>query len=40
MEKSKKNALYVNCSIVPVYPVDKFDITIEITDDDVEVNEA
>ena len=40
MAKSTKNALYVNCSIVPIYPVEKFDITIEITDDDIEVNEA
>ena len=39
-EKSTKNALYVLCSIQPVYPVEKFDITIEITDEDVEVAET
>jgi len=40
MAKSTKSSLYVLCSIQPVYPVEKFDITIEITDEDVEVNEA
>ena len=39
-EKSTKAALYVLCSIKPIYPVEKFDITIEITDDDVEVAET
>lgn len=40
MAKSTKSSLYVLCSIQPVYPVEKFDITIEITDEDIEVNEA
>lgn len=40
MAKSTKYSLYVLCSIQPVYPVEKFDITIEITDEDIEVNEA
>ena len=39
-EHSTKSALYVLCSIKPVYPVEKFDITIEITDDNVEVAET
>ena len=39
-EKSTKDALFIKCSIKPIYPVERFDITIEITDDDVEVNEA
>ena len=38
--KSTKDALYVLCSIQPVYPVEHFDITIEITDEDIEINEA
>lgn len=40
MAKSTKSSLYVLCSIQPVYPVEHFDITIEITDEDIEVNEA
>lgn len=40
MARSTKYSLYVLCSIQPVYPVEKFDITIEITDEDIEVNEA
>lgn len=39
-ERSTKSSLYVLCSIVPVYPVEKFDITIEITDEEIEVNET
>lgn len=38
--KSTKSSLFVLCSIQPVYPVEKFDITIEITDEDIEMNEA
>lgn len=37
--KSTKSSIFAVCTIVPIYPVEKFDITIEITDDDISVAE-
>ena len=34
--KHSKYAIYALCTIVPIYPVEKFDITIEITDEELE----
>lgn len=37
--KSTKNSIFANITIVPIYPVEKFDITVNITDDDITVSE-
>lgn len=39
-EKSAKTKLYANITITPIYAVESFDITVQITDEDASVSES